>query len=380
MPRTIFGDEHELYRTTVRQFLQSEVAPHYPGWEKQGHPGREFWRAAGEAGLLCPTVPEAYGGPDADLRYSAILIEEMGRAGYSIGGVSVHSDIAVPYLVRLGTEDQKRRWLPGCVSGETITAIAMTEPGAGSDLQGIRTFARREGEGYVISGQKTFITNGWLADLVIVVARTDPTAGARGISLLLVEAERAGYRRGRLLEKLGQKAQDTAELFFDDVRVPSTNLLGHEGAGFGYLMQELAQERLVIALGAIAAAEGALEWTLRYAKEREAFGRKVIDFQHSGFALADVATEITIGRVFADHCLGEYLAGQFDATTAAMAKLWLTELQDRVVDACVQLHGGYGYMWEYPIARAYADSRAQRIYGGSSEIMREIIARRLRET
>jgi alkylation response protein AidB-like acyl-CoA dehydrogenase len=376
--REIFTDEHEAFRRSVRTFLEREVVPHHAQWERDGQVPRELWTRAGEAGLLCFDVPEEYGGPGVrDFRYNMVVAEELTRAGASGPGFAVHTDIIVPYLTALGTEEQKRRWLPGCVAGETITAIAMTEPGAGSDLQGLRTSAVDKGDHYVLNGAKTFISNGILSDLVIVVARTDPEAGHLGFSLLVVERGMAGFERGRNLEKVGLKAQDTAELSFDDVVVPKENLLGEEGQGFVYLMQNLPQERLSIAMIAAAAVERMLELCLDYVKTREAFGRPIGKFQNTRFALAEMATEAHICRVFVDDCVRRHNEGKLDTTLASMAKWWTTELQTRVADKGVQLHGGYGYMLEYPIAKAFMDSRIQTIYGGTTEIQKEIIGRSL---
>ena len=313
----------------------------------------------------------------ADFLYSAVVIEEQARLGLTGVGFSLHSDIVAPYILHYGSEAQKQHYLPKMVSGEVVTAIAMTEPGTGSDLQGVKTTAVLDGDHYVINGSKTFITNGWLADMVIVVAKTDPKGGAKGISLFLVDAKTPGFSKGKRLEKVGMKAQDTSELFFQDVRVPRENLLGKEGMGFIYLMQELPQERLSVGVGAIASAEAAIQWTLDYTRERKAFGRAVSDFQNTRFKLAEMTTETQIGRVFVDRCLELHLQGKLDVPTAAMLKYWGTDLQCKVIDECVQLHGGYGYMWEYPIARAWADSRVQRIYAGTNEIMKEIISRAL---
>ena len=376
--RPILEAEHEAFRSTVREFLGREVRPHHAQWEADGIVPRELWTKAGAQGLLCFDVPEEYGGAGVtDFRYNMVLAEEMTKAGASGPGFPVHTDIIVPYLTSLGTDEQKRRWLPGCVSGETITAIAMTEPGAGSDLQGIRTTAVDKGDHYVLNGSKTFISNGILADLVIVVARTDPEAGHKGISLLVVERGMAGFERGRNLDKMGLKAQDTAELFFEDVEVPKENLLGEEGSGFVSLMTNLPQERLSIATMAAAACEAVLGMCLDYAKEREAFGRPIGKFQHNRFLVAEMATEARIARVFVDDCVRLHNAGKLDTSLAAMAKWWTTELQTKIVDRAVQLHGGYGYMNEYPVARAYVDSRVQTIYGGTTEIQKEIIGRSL---
>lgn len=372
-----FTSDHEMFRDTVRRWVAKEISPHHDQWEKDGIVPRALWRKAGEAGLLCCTMPEAYGGPGGDFLYSAVVIEELARAGASGPGFSLQSDIVAPYILHYGSEEQKRAWLPKMVKGEAITAIAMTEPGTGSDLQGVKTTAEPDGNHLVVNGQKTFITNGQNADLIIVVAKTDPTQGAHGISLVLVEADRDGFSRGRNLEKAGLKAQDTSELFFDSVRVPRTNILGEEGKGFQYLMEELPQERLLIGIGAVAAMEAALEWTIDYTRERKAFGRAIADFQNTRFTLAELKTEVTVARVFLNWCLAEHVAGRLDATLGAMNKLWLSELQNKVIDRCVQLHGGYGYMWEYPITRAWADARVQRIYGGTSEVMKEVIGRAL---
>ena len=327
--------------------------------------------------MLCSHLPEAYGGLGADFLYSAVVIEEISRLGLTGIGFSLHSDIVAPYILHYGSEALKHKYLPKLISGEMVTAIAMTEPGAGSDLQRVKTTAVLDGDEYVINGSKTFITNGYLAELVIVVAKTDPKAGAKGTSLFLVEADTHGFAKGKRLEKVGMKAQDTSELFFQDVRVPKENLLGQAGMGFAYLMQELPQERLTVAIGAITSAEAALQWTLDYTRERKAFGKAIADFQNTRFKLAEMATEIQIGRVFVDKCMALHLEGKLDVPTAAMAKYWATELQCKVLDECVQLHGGYGFMWEYPIARAWADARVQRIYAGTNEIMKEIIARAL---
>ncbi|WP_165671709.1 acyl-CoA dehydrogenase family protein [Metapseudomonas otitidis] len=377
IPRTLFSPEHELFRDSVRRFLEEEAVPFHHQWEKDGHVDRALWNKAGEAGLLCSHIPEAYGGVGADFLYSTVVIEEIGRLGLTGIGFSLHSDIVAPYILHYGSEAQKEKYLPRLVSGELVTAIAMTEPGAGSDLQGVKTAAVLDGDHYVINGSKTFITNGFLADLVIVVAKTDPKAGAKGTSLFLVEADTPGFSKGKRLEKVGMKAQDTSELFFQDVRVPKENLLGQAGMGFAYLMQELPQERLTVGVGALASADAALKWTLDYTRDRKAFGKAIAEFQNTRFKLAEMATEIQIGRVFVDRCLELHLQRKLDVPTAAMLKYWGTDLQCKVLDECVQLHGGYGFMWEYPVARAWADARVQRIYAGTNEIMKEIIARSL---
>lgn len=373
--RPIYDEDHRLFRDSVRSFLARELHPHKAAWREAGMVPRDFWLKAGAAGLLCPGLPEEYGGPGGDFRHHCVVDEELAYGGLAIG-LSVHSDICMPYILKYGSAAQKRRWLPRMVSGEVVAAIAMSEPAAGSDLQGIRTTARRDGDHYVISGSKTFITNGIAADLVIVVARTDPEAeGAKGTSLILVEADRPGFRRGRALRKIGQKASDTAELFFDDVRVPLDNRLGEENAGFIYLMQELPQERLVIAVAAAAAAQHAFDITRDYVRERRVFGRPIAAFQNTRFTLAEMATDLAVGWAFVDQCIARHLEGGLDAAGGAMAKLWLSEMQGRVVDRCLQLFGGYGYMEEYEIAHHFVDARVQRIYGGTSEIMKELIAR-----
>ncbi len=377
LPQKVYEDDHQMFRDSVRKFVEQEIAPHHAQWEKDGIVPREVWAKAGEAGLLCATIPEEYGGPGGDFRYNAVVNEELARCGYTGPGFGLHSDIAAPYILHYGSEEQKNDLLPKAVSGELILAIAMTEPGTGSDLQGVKTSAVMDGNEYLINGSKTFITNGQNADVTIVVAKTDPSKGAKGTSLILVESDREGYTKGRNLEKLGNKAQDTSELFFDDVRVPTSNCLGEEGQGFIYLMQELPQERLSVAVGAVAACEGALQWTIDYTRDRKAFGKAIAEFQNTKFKLAELKTEITIARVFLDRCLELHVEGGLDVETAAMAKLWTTELQGKVMDQCLQLHGGYGFMWEYPIARAYADARVQRIYAGTNEIMKELISRSL---
>ncbi len=349
----LYQEEHELFRQTVRRFVETEVVPHHARWEAQGVVDRDVWRKAGDLGLLLTNIPQQYGGGGADFLTSVIMIEEMMRHVCSGPGFRLHSDIAAPYLLHHASEDLKRAWLPRMASGEIISAIAMTEPGTGSDLQAVRTTATKE------------------------VCKTDASAGAKGVSLILVEADRAGFSRGRNLEKIGMKAQDTSELFFDEVRVPCTNLIGEEGQGFAYLMKELPQERLLVGISAVTVMEAALEWTLKYTRERQAFGRAIADFQNSRFKLAEVKTEATVARVFLNDCIAKHLRGELDVPTAAMAKYWLSELEGKVVDTCLQLFGGYGYMWEFPIARAYADARVHRIFAGTTEIMKEIIARSL---
>lgn len=377
IPRQLYDSDHQMFRDSVRKFLETEAMPHHEQWEKDGMVSDEIWLKAGEQGFLCPMVPEEYGGVDTDFRYNCIVNEEIGRSGCSGLGWTLHNDISVPYIVRYGNEDQKKKYLPRCVSGELITAIAMSEPGTGSDLQGIKTTAVLEGDHYILNGSKTFITNGQKAGLVIVVAKTDTSAGSKGISLFLVEADLPGFSRGKNLQKLGLKAQDTSELFFQDVKVPKGNLLGEEGRGFIYLMQDLPQERLSIAVGAVANAQAIMEVTVNYTKERKAFGTTVASFQNTQFKLAELAAEVTSAEVFSDRCTELLLDGKLDTVTASKLKLLTTDLQCKVADECLQLHGGWGYMWEYPVCRAFADSRVQRIYGGSNEIMKLIISRDL---
>ena len=379
IPRTLFTADHESFRDSFRRFLDREVAPHHDAWEEQGYVDREVWRKAGANGFLCLTMPEEYGGSGADKLYSVIEMEELARGNFSGVGFGLHSEIVAPYILHYGTPEQKSKYLPRLASGEMVGAIAMSEPAAGSDLQGVKTTALKQADGsYVINGSKTFITNGWHADLVIVVAKTDPQAGAKGTSLFLVERGMAGFDKGKRLKKLGLKAQDTSELFFDNVRVPAANLLGGaalENKGFVCLMEQLPWERLQIAVTAIASAQAAIDWTVAYTKERKVFGQAVASFQNTRYKLAELQTEVQVGRVFVDKCLELIGAGKLDTATASMAKYWTTDLQCKVLDECVQLHGGYGYMWEYPVTRAYADARVQRIYGGTNEIMKEVISR-----
>ncbi|TYL51900.1 acyl-CoA dehydrogenase [Nocardioides sp. BGMRC 2183] len=375
---SIYETEHEDFRQTVRTFLEREALPHTEQWEADGVVDREVWTKAGEAGLLAFEVPEEYDGLGVkDFRYNLIVTEECARLGITGPGFALHNDVVAPYLVNLTNDEQKKRWLPGMVSGELITAIAMTEPGAGSDLQGIRTTAIDKGDHYVLNGSKTFITNGILSDLVVVVAKTDPDAGHKGISLLVVERGMEGFSRGRNLDKLGLKAQDTAELTFEDVLVPKENLLGEEGEGFIYLMQNLPQERISIAGMAVAGIEAVLDTTLEYVKTREAFGKPIGKFQNTRFVLAEMATEAYVARTLVNHCIERLNAGNADPVLASMAKWWTTELQQKLTSAGLQMHGGYGFMAEYPISKAYADARIQTIYGGTTEIMKEIIGRSL---
>jgi acyl-CoA dehydrogenase len=377
IPRTIFTPEHESFRDTVRRFIETEVTPHHAEWEKVGQVPRSLWKKAGELGLLCVNAPEAYGGQGADFLYSAILIEEMARAGATGPTFYLHSDIVAPYLVDFGTEAQKAKWLPRMATGDVVVALGMSEPSGGSDVQNIRTQAIRDGDEYVINGQKVFTTNGHSADLLLLACKTDPTQKAKGVSLILVETDRAGFTRGRKLEKIGCKAQDTSELFFSDVRVPVSNLLGTEGGGFGILMTQLAGERLIQAIRAVSASEAAIEWTLAYAVDRKMFGQTLADFQNTRFSLANLHAQVLAQRVFVDRCMQLHADGKLDAVDAASCKLVTTDLQFKVMDECLQFFGGWGYMWEYPIARAFADARMCRIGGGTAEVMKQIIANSL---
>jgi acyl-CoA dehydrogenase len=372
--RTAFSPEHQVFRDQVRRFFERELVPHLERWEAEGIIDRAFWNKAGEAGLLCPTVPEEYGGLGLDFGYNAVIDEELAYAG-STAGITLHSDIVADYIVAYGSEEQKRQWLPRMISGETVTAIAMTEPGAGSDLQGIKTSARRDGNHYVVNGSKTYITNGQHADLTIVVAKTDPGQGAKGTSLILIEADREGYARGRNLDKIGFHSQDTSELFFSDVRVPITNCLGAEGMGFAYLMNQLPQERLSIACSAQASAQRAFDEAVKFTKDRKAFGTTVFEFQNTRFTLADLAAKLQVGWAHLDWALKRHVAGELNAAEASAAKLWHTELQWELCDASLQLHGGAGYMNEYLIARLWRDARVTRIFGGTNEIMKEVVGR-----
>ena len=377
--RTLFSPEHEAFRDSFRRFIANEIAPFHADWEEQGYVDRQVWNKAGENGFLCTSMPEAYGGADAGKLYSVIQMEELARAGTSGIGYSLHSEIVAPYILHYGTEAQKSHYLPKLASGEMIGAIAMSEPAAGSDLQGIKATAIKQDDGsYLLNGSKTFITNGWHADLVIVVAKTNPASGGKGTSLLLVERGMAGFSVGKRLKKLGLRAQDTSELFFDNVRVPADNLLGGvamENKGFICLMEQLPWERLQIAITAVASAQAAIDWTVAYVKERKVFGQTVASFQNTRFKLAEMQTEVQVAQVFVDKCTELVLQDKLDTATASMAKYWCSDLQCKVMDECVQLFGGYGYMWEYPITRAYADARVQRIYGGTNEIMKEVITR-----
>jgi acyl-CoA dehydrogenase len=377
--RNLFSPDHDAFRDSFRRFVDKEIAPHHETWEEQGYVDREVWRKAGANGFLCMTLPEAYGGAGADKLYSVAQMEELARGGFTGIGYGLHSEIVAPYLLHYGTEEQKRKYLPQLASGDMVGAIAMTEPAAGSDLQGVKSTAIAQPDGsYLLNGSKTFITNGWHADLVIVVAKTDPAAGAKGTSLLLVERGMPGFEKGKRLKKLGLKAQDTSELFFDNVKVPAENLLGGEpmkNRGFICLMEQLPWERLQIAITAVASAQAAIDWTVVYVKERKVFGQPVAAYQNTRYALAELQTEVQVARVFVDKCCELITQGKLDTATASMAKYWCSDLQCKVMDECVQLFGGYGYMWEYPITRAYADARVQRIYGGTNEIMKEVISR-----
>ncbi|GAA2084633.1 acyl-CoA dehydrogenase family protein [Aeromicrobium tamlense] len=378
MERTLFEPEHESFRDTVRTFLEKEVVPHHEEWEREGIVPREVWTKAGELGLLGFMMPEEFGGGGvSDFRYNVVLQEELTRVGASGVGFALHTDLVSGYLLSYTNDEQRQRWFPKFVSGEMITAIAMTEPGTGSDLQGIRTTAVREGDHYVVNGAKTFITNGINADFVIVACKTDPDAGAMGVSLIVLERGMEGFERGRNLDKLGLKAQDTAELFFDNVRVPVENLLGEEGRGFVYLMEKLPQERLTISVVAAAACRQVIDMTLEYVKSRKAFGKPIGSFQNTRFVLAELETEQRIAQVFVDRSVEALNDGKLSIDDAAAGKWWTTELQKRTVDSCLQLHGGYGYMSEYPISKAYRDTRIQTIYGGTTEIMKEIVGRSL---
>ena len=377
IPRTLFSSEHETFRDSVRRFLEVEVKPHDERWQEQGYVDREVWKKAGANGFLCMSMPEEYGGSGADRLYSMVLMEEQARANNSSLGWSLHSEIVAPYLNNYGDAALKKKYLPKMAAGEMIGAIAMSEPGAGSDLQGIKTTALRNGSGFVLNGSKTFITNGCNCDLVIVVAKTDPAKGAKGTSLVVVDTSMKGFAKGKRLKKMGLKGQDTSELFFDSVEVPAENLLGQENNGFIYLMQELPWERMQIAIGAAAKSEAALAWTIGYVNERKAFGKPVAGFQNTRFKLAELATQVQVMRVFVDRCMELLLEKKLDTATASMAKYWASDMEGKVIDECLQLHGGYGFMWEFPIAQAYVDARVARIYGGTNEIMKEVISRSL---
>lgn len=376
IPRTLFNSDHEAFRTTVRRFFEKEIAPHHERWEEQQHIDRKLWNKAGDLGLLCATMPEEYGGSGVDRLYSVVLMEEQARAGDSASGFALHSDIVANYVNNFGTHEQKQEWLPKMATGEVVGAIAMTEPSTGSDLQSIRTTAVADGDDYIVNGSKTFITNGYLCDMAVVAVKTgDPSEGAQSVSLLIMDARSEGFSKGKPLKKVGMRGQDTCELFFGNVRVPKSNLLGMESMGFIMLMKELAWERMMIGIICAAGAEFALATTVQYVKERKAFGKPVAAFQNTRFKLAEMRSEIQIARVYVDRCIELVIKGELSIEAACAAKYWVSDLLSKVVDECVQLHGGYGYMLEYPIARAYIDTRANRIYGGTNEIMKELISR-----
>lgn len=375
--RSLFNEEHEMFRDTVRRFIDREIRPYHEQWEKDGIVPREVWLKAGEAGLLCCTVPEEYGGLGLDYLFDVVVFEEMARSGFTGPGFLIHCDLVATYIKSFGTEEQKKQWLPRMVSGEAIGALGMTEPHAGSDLKNVRTRAVRDGDDYVINGQKVFISNGQMCDVLVLATKTDKDAGAKGVTLFLIDTSLPGFKRGKNLEKLGLKAQDTSELFFEDLRVPAAAMLGGEGQGFALMMTKLAQERLAQAIRSATVAETVIEYTADYVSQREAFGKTIADFQNTQFKLAELQTEATIGRVFTDKCIELFMNNELDAIDAAMAKMWLSNLHCKVVDECLQLFGGWGYMWEYPIARAYADARIVKIAGGSIEIMKYLIGRDL---
>ncbi|MEM1320726.1 MAG: acyl-CoA dehydrogenase family protein [Bacteroidota bacterium] len=378
IPRAIFSsEEHQMLKQTARDFFEKEVLPYHEQWEEDGMVSREVWRKAGEMGLLCLDVPTAYGGMGLDFSFGALVVEELARTGCTGPGFFLHSDIVSPYLMKYGSEEQKQQWLPRMVTGEVITAIGMTEPGCGSDLQALRTTATDEGDHYLVNGQKTFITNGYMSDLTIVAVRTHPGTEREGITLLLLESDMEGYTKGKPFKKVGMKAQDTCELFFDNVRVPKANLLGKEGMGFKYMMRELARERLIVGIMAVGGAEGALEDTIEYTLERKAFKQPIAGFQNTQFKLAEMATQLQIHQTFTDRCVELYVQGALTAEVASMAKMSCTDMHFQLSDECMQLHGGYGYIWEYKIARAWADNRVARIYAGTNEIMKLLISRGL---
>ncbi len=375
--RELFNEDHEAFRDTVRRFIENEIAPHHAQWENSGVVPRELWLKAGAAGLLCCTVPEIYEGAGADYLFDVVVFEEMARSGFTGPGFMIHCDLVATYIASFGSEVQKRKWLPKMVRGEAIGSLGMTEPHAGSDLKAIRTKAVRDGDDFVISGQKVFISNGQLCDVIVLATKTDSAAGAKGVTLFLVDTSLPGFRRGKNLHKLGLKAQDTSEMFFDDMRIPASAMLGEEGKGFELMMTKLAQERLAQAIRSAVVAETVIGWTVEYTANRKAFGKTIGDFQNTQFKLAELQTEATVGRVFTDQCIAKFIKGELDAVDAAMAKMWLSNLHCKVVDECLQLFGGWGYMWEYPIARAYADARIVKIAGGSIEVMKHIIGRQM---
>lgn len=375
--RGLFSEEHDAFRDMVRKFIENEIAPYHAAWESEGIVPRELWRKAGAAGMLCCTIPEAYGGAGADYLFDVVVFEEMARSGYTGPGFMIHCDLVATYVKSFGTEAQKKQWLPKMVRGEAIGSLGMTEPHAGSDLKAIRTKAVRDGDDFVISGQKVFISNGQLCDVIVLATKTDSTAGAKGVTLFLVDTSLPGFRRGKNLQKLGMKGQDTSEMFFDEVRVPASAMLGEEGRGFELMMTKLAQERLAQAIRSATVAETVVEWTVDYVANRKAFGKTIGDFQNTQFKLAELKTEAVVGRQFTDKCIESFMQGELDAVDAAMAKMWLSNTHCKIVDECLQLFGGWGYMWEYPIARAYADARIVKIAGGSIEVMKHIIGRQM---
>jgi acyl-CoA dehydrogenase len=377
LKRELFNQDHEAFRSMVRRFIDKEIAPHHAGWEEAGIVPRDLWLKAGAAGMLCCTVPEQYGGAGADYLFDVVVFEEMARSGFSGPGFMIHCDLVATYISTFGTEAQKQQWLPKMVTGEAIGSLGMTEPHAGSDLKAIRTKAVRDGDDFVISGQKVFISNGQLCDVIVLATKTDIAGGAKGVTLFLVDTSLPGFRRGKNLSKLGMKAQDTSELFFDEVRVPASAMLGEEGRGFELMMTKLAQERLAQAIRSATVAETAIEWTVDYTSQRKAFGKTIADFQNTQFKLAELKTEAVVGRQFVDRCIAAFIKGELDPIDAAMAKMWITNMHCKVVDECLQLFGGWGYMWEYPIARAYADARIVKIAGGSIEVMKHIIGRQM---
>ena len=375
--RELFSEEHDAFRDMVRKFIENEIAPHHAAWERDGIVSRDLWLKAGAAGMLCCTIPEEYGGAGADYLFDVVVFEEMARSGYTAPGFMVHCDLVATYVKSFGTEAQKKRWLPKMVRGEAIGALGMTEPHAGSDLKAIRTKAVRDGDDFVISGQKVFISNGQLCDVIVLATKTDSQAGAKGVTLFLVDTGLPGFKRGKNLEKLGMKGQDTSELFFDNMRVPASAMLGEEGKGFELMMTKLAQERLAQAIRSATVAETVVDWTVDYTANRKAFGRTIGDMQNTQFKLAELKTEAVVGRQFVDKCIAVFMKGELDAVDAAMAKMWLSNTHCKIVDECLQLFGGWGYMWEYPIARAYADARIVKIAGGSIEVMKHIIGRQM---
>jgi alkylation response protein AidB-like acyl-CoA dehydrogenase len=375
--RNLFNEEHEAFRDSVRKFIAKEIAPYHARWEEDGIVPREIWTKAAEAGMLCCTVPPEYGGLGLDYLFDVVVFEEMARSGYTGPGFMIHCDLVATYIKSFGTEEQKKHWLPKMVAGTAIGSLGMTEPHAGSDLKAIRTKAVRDGDDYVISGQKVFISNGQLCDVLVLATKTDSAAGAKGITLFLVDTSLPGFRRGKNLSKLGMKAQDTSELFFDEMRVPASAMLGAEGKGFELMMTKLAQERLAQAIRSAVVAETVVEWTVEYTANRKAFGKTIGDFQNTQFKLAELATEAAVGRVFTDRCIELFMRDELDATDAAMAKMWLSNLHCRAADECLQLFGGWGYMWEYPISRVFADARIVKIAGGSIEVMKHIIGRKM---